>query len=74
MSKTGWIILIVCLCLVFCLFNGLFLAKRIAAVLFPDQNGQPQDTMTFTAPQVESNESAYQLLTDWLQRKFGHGL
>ena len=39
MSKTGWIILIVCLCLVFCLFTGLFLAKRIAAVLFPDQNG-----------------------------------
>ncbi|MBQ9645083.1 MAG: cation:proton antiporter, partial [Prevotella sp.] len=37
-------------------------------ILFPDQNGQPQDTMTFTAPQVESNESAYQMAIDWLQR------
>jgi len=37
-------------------------------ILFPDQNGQPQDTMTFTAPQVESNESAYQMLIDWIQR------
>ena len=37
-------------------------------ILFPDQNGQPQDVMTFTAPQVESNESAYQILTDWVHR------
>ena len=37
-------------------------------IIFPDQNGQPQDTMTFTAPQVESNESAYQHINDWLHR------
>lgn len=30
MSKTGWIILIVCLCLLLCIAAGLFLASRIA--------------------------------------------
>ena len=30
MSKAGWIILIVCLCLVACICLGLFLAGRIA--------------------------------------------
>jgi len=41
-------------------------------ILFPDQNGQPQDAMTFTAPQVESNQSAYQLLLDWIHRHLSH--
>ena len=35
MNKTGWIILIVCLALVFCVWAGLFLARRIA----PSFNG-----------------------------------
>ncbi len=30
MSKTGWIILFVCLCLLFCICTGLFLAGRLA--------------------------------------------
>ena len=36
MSKTGWIILIVCLCLVLCICAGIFLAGRIASSLFTD--------------------------------------
>ena len=34
MSRTGWIILIVCLCLVLCICAGLFLAGRVANSLF----------------------------------------
>lgn len=37
MSKTGWIILGVCLGLVFCLCMGLFLAGRMANTLFRDK-------------------------------------
>ena len=37
MSKTGWIILGVCLGLVFCLCMGLFLARRLANTLFRDK-------------------------------------
>ena len=39
-------------------------------VLYPDQNGQQQDTMTFTAPQQHSDKSAYEQLSDWLNRHF----
>ena len=35
MSKTGWIILIVCLILVFCICMGVFIAGRVATALFP---------------------------------------
>ncbi len=38
-------------------------------ILYPDQNGQPQDTMTFTAPQQQTDESAYEQLSAWLRRK-----
>ena len=38
-------------------------------ILYPDQNGQPQDTMTFTAPQQQTDESAYEQLSAWLCRK-----
>ena len=34
MSRTGWIILIVCLCLVLCICAGLFLAGRVTNALF----------------------------------------
>ena len=37
MSKTGWIILGVCLGLVFCLCMGLFLARRLANTLFREK-------------------------------------
>ena len=46
MSKTGWIILIVCLCLVFCLCAGLFLAGRISTWLFRDRSETHVDTCT----------------------------
>ncbi len=38
MTKTGWIILGICLCLVICLCVGLFLSERIASALFADQD------------------------------------
>ena len=28
-------------------------------IVYPDQHGQPQDVMTFTAPQQQDSESAY---------------
>ena len=37
-------------------------------IIYPDQNGQPQGAMTFTAPQQQNDESAYVLLTDWINR------
>ena len=37
-------------------------------ILYPDQNGQPQDAMTFTAPQQQTDESAYVQLLNWLRR------
>ena len=39
-------------------------------ILYPDQNGQPQDAMTFTAPQLQTDESAYDVLLNWLRRHF----
>lgn len=39
-------------------------------IVYPDQNGQPQDAMTFTAPQQQTDESAYAQLIGWLQRRF----
>lgn len=42
-------------------------------ILYPDQNGQPQDAMTFTAPQQQTDESAYVQLLGWLQRSKYHG-
>lgn len=36
-------------------------------ILYPDQNGQPQDAMTFTAPRQQTDESAYVQLVGWLQ-------
>lgn len=37
MSKTGWIILIVCLIVIFCLAVGIFIAGRMFSALFPRQ-------------------------------------
>ena len=44
MNKTGWIILIVCLGLVFCICAGLFIAGRLASSLFA--NGDSVNTNT----------------------------
>ena len=44
MSKTGWIVLIVCLCLVLCICAGLVLAGRMASSLFSRQSDSGVDT------------------------------
>ena len=36
-------------------------------IIYPDQNGQQQDVMTFTAPQRIEQASAYATLTEWLR-------
>ncbi|MGN0281368.1 MAG: cation:proton antiporter [Prevotella sp.] len=36
-------------------------------ILYPDQHGQPQDVMTFTAPQRQDSESAYSTLLKWVE-------
>ena len=41
-------------------------------IIYPDQNGQPQDVMTFTAPQRQDSESAYATFTKWIKSKFEH--
>lgn len=38
-------------------------------LIYPDQNGQPQDVMTFTAPQRQEQESAYASLLKMLKRR-----
>ena len=35
-------------------------------IVFPDQHGQPQDVMTFTAPQRQDSESAYSTILKWI--------
>lgn len=46
------------------------ITKHFAAcglmVIFPDQNGQPPESMTFTAPQTHNDESAYTSITKWI--------
>ena len=37
-------------------------------LIYPDQNGQPQDVMTFTAPQRQEQESAYSSLMKLLKK------
>lgn len=37
-------------------------------IVFPDQHGLPQDTMTFTAPQTSARESAYAGLAQWIRK------
>ncbi|MGN1264094.1 MAG: cation:proton antiporter, partial [Prevotella sp.] len=37
-------------------------------LIYPDQNGQPQDVMTFTAPQRQEKESAYSTIMKLLKR------
>lgn len=37
-------------------------------IIYPDQNGQPQDVMTFTAPQRQEQESAYSSIIKWFRK------
>lgn len=39
-------------------------------ILFPDQNGKQMDSMTFAESQHQEEMSAYQMLTEWIRRKF----
>lgn len=38
-------------------------------IIYPDQHGQPQDAMTFTAPQRQERESAYASFMKWINKK-----
>lgn len=38
-------------------------------IIYPDQHGQPQDVMTFTAPQRQETSSAYSSIVKWLKGK-----
>lgn len=38
-------------------------------IIYPDQNGQPQDAMTFTAPQRQEQESAYTTIMKLFQKR-----
>lgn len=38
-------------------------------IIFPDQHGDPMDEMTFAQPQHTEERSAYELISDWLQKK-----
>lgn len=38
-------------------------------IIYPDQHGQPQDSMTFTAPQRQEQESAYTTIKKWIEHK-----
>ena len=46
----------------------LFFPSCSLIIVYPDQNGQPQDAMTFTAPQRIERESVYSTLIGWLHR------
>lgn len=37
-------------------------------IIYPDQHGQPQDVMTFTAPQRQDSESAYATVLNWINK------
>lgn len=44
-----------------------FFPDRNLMIVYPDQHGQPQDTMTFTAPQRQEQESAYATIMAWIK-------
>ena len=58
MSKTGWIILIVCLVLVFCLCAGLLLAGRLAAVLYNNGESKVDQSTTKGFKDLKNSFSA----------------
>ena len=49
-----------------------YFADRSFIILYPDQNGPAQDSMTFTAPQPHTDESAYEQFLGWLRNRFSH--
>lgn len=48
---------------------GRCFANRNLIIVFPDQNGQPMESMTFTAPQKHNVDSAYAILSKWFKEK-----
>lgn len=38
-------------------------------IIFPDQNGQSPESMTFTAPQTHNEESAYATISKWISNR-----
>ena len=45
-------------------FNG-----KTLMIVFPDQYGSPEDTMTFAQPQHTEEKSAYDAVIEWAQKK-----
>ena len=45
-------------------FNG-----KTLVIVFPDQYGAPEDTMTFAQPQHTEEKSAYDAVIEWAQKK-----
>ena len=43
-----------------------YFAECNLMIVYPDQHGQPQDVMTFTAPQRQDGESAYTAVLKWI--------
>ena len=38
-------------------------------IIYPDQNGQSPEDMTFTAPQQHAVDSAYSNIINWINKK-----
>lgn len=44
-------------------------SKCSLMIIYPDQHGQQQGSMTFTAPQRQEGESAYSSIVKWINKK-----
>lgn len=45
-----------------------YFADHSFIIVYPDQNGPPQDMMTFTAPSQQEPESAYSTVINWINK------
>lgn len=46
-----------------------FFSGKSLMIIFPDQYGESQDSMTFAAPQHQEQRSAYNVLMTWLRKR-----
>lgn len=47
-----------------------FFSGKSLMIIFPDQYGEPQDSMTFATPQHQEQRSAYNVVMTWLRKRF----
>ena len=47
-----------------------YFSGKSLMIIFPDQYGEPQDSMTFAAPQHQEQISAYNVLMAWIRKRF----